>query len=151
ASHSSDGSPLAFQWTAPVPLSNANTAQPTGTFPNAATTTATLTVTGTGGSATDTADVTVMDLTPPTIGTVSDITTTSCTVPTVPTPTTSDGCGGMVTLIREPAVGFKFPVGTTTVTWFAIDRFGNVATKAQKVTVNVSTSPTLTQPSKQTI
>jgi hypothetical protein len=150
ASHSSDGGPLAFHWTAPVSLSNATTAQPTGTFPNAATTTATLTVTDSHGSATDSADATVMDLTPPTLGTVSDVTTTSCTVPTLATPSTSDSCGGAVTLIRDPAVGFKFPVGTTTVTWFALDRFGNVATRTQKVTVNLSTAPTLTQPANKT-
>jgi hypothetical protein len=37
------------------------------------------------------------------------------------------------------------------VTWFAIDRFGNVATRTQKVTVNVSTGPTLTQPANKSL
>jgi len=145
ASTSSGGS-LSFAWSAPVPLVNANTAVATGSFPNAATTTATLAVTDAAGSSIDTTQITVLDLTPPTLATPGDVTTSSCTVPSLPTPAASDGCGGTVTMIREPPVGLKFPVGTTTVTWFAIDRFGNVATTTQKVTVNVTANPTLTQP-----
>jgi hypothetical protein len=141
---------LSFAWSSSVPLQNANTAVATGTFTNAATTTATLAVTDSTGSATDTTQLTVLDLTPPTISKPADVTTSSCTVPGLATPAASDGCGGTVTVMREPPVGFKFPVGTTTVTWFAIDRFGNVATTTQKVTVNVTGNPTLTQPSNKT-
>jgi hypothetical protein len=146
----SSGGALSFAWTAPVPLTNPTTAVATGTFPGATTTTANLTVTDANGSSSDSANVTVMDLMPPTIGTVSPVTVSSCTVPSLATPSASDSCGGTVTLMRDPPVGFKFPVGTTVVTWFAIDRFGNVATKTQNVNVNLATAPTLTPPGSKT-
>ncbi len=65
------------------------------------------------------------------------------------TATATDNCDGPITPSRGgvPA-GNVFPVGTTTITYSAIDNAGNPATKTQTVTVYDNTPPTvsLTQP-----
>ena len=69
---------------------------------------------------------------------------------TIITPTVDDNCGGMVNLVNSfngtiDASGF-YPVGTTTVTWFAEDECGNIDSISFTVTINDSQAPLLTCP-----
>ena len=107
---------------------------------------------GHGNTATATQTITVIDNTPPTITAPANINAstgpgaTSCSVvvSNLGTPSTSDNCGGSVTVTPSgiPAVNV-FPVGTTTITYTANDGHGNTATATQTVTVIDNTLPTV--------
>jgi hypothetical protein len=63
------------------------------------------------------------------------------------TPTTSDNCGVTSVTNNAPAT---FPVGTTIVTWTAMDAAGNSATANQRVTIQETEAPTITAPANVT-
>jgi hypothetical protein len=99
--------------------------------------------------------VKVVDSQAPMITCPADVTVSTdkgqCTASNVAlgTPTTSDNCGGAVSLSNDaPAT---FPKGMTTVTWTATDAAGNKATGQQKVTVNDTENPSITCPPDVTV
>ncbi len=133
------GGALTYVWSAePVVLTKATTAVATGRF-SLGTTTATLVAGNATGRAGDTVNLTVMDTRPPRLMAPRDITISSCVTADIGTATASDACGGAVTIISNAAP--KFEVGVTVVTWRAVDRFGNVATASQRVTVELGDDP----------
>lgn len=62
------------------------------------------------------------------------------------TPTASDACGVTVSQVAGPSNGSLFGVGNTTVTYNAVDPFGNSATQSFLVTVVDNEAPQLTCP-----
>ena len=114
-----------------------------------------------GNTASAVQSVTVVDDTPPVIGPMVDVVTftgagaTACgTVvgnASLGIATATDNVPGSLAVIRGgvPA-GNLFPVGTTTVTYTAVDASGNVATITQSVTVVDDTPPTIAAPSNVT-
>ncbi len=105
-----------------------------------------VTYTGTdahGNSGSATQSVTVTDTTPPTITAPPDVTVTagaSCSATvSLGAPVTNDNCTGVTTTASrsdaQPPAS-PFPLGTTTVTYTAMDAHGNNATATQHVTVN---------------
>ena len=138
ASTDPNNAPLSFQWTASVPLLNANMSVATGTFP-VGTSTANLAVSNGTTASSDSVAITVLDTTPPTLTVPPDITIRACSQPNLGQATASDGCGGSVTIVNNaPPV---FTLGTHLVTWRAVDRFGNVTFKTQTVTVELGDDP----------
>ncbi len=133
ASRDTSGAPVTFSWAAPgITFSNPTIAMPTASFP-IGTTTATVSVTSTpGGSANDAVQITVLDITPPALIVPPDITITACNSPNIGTATATDTCGGSVMLTNNKPT--KFPLGTTVVTYWAVDAFGNAVSKTQSVT-----------------
>ncbi len=118
------------------------------------TTTVTWTVTdGSGNTATDTQTVTVVDNENPTITSPANVTVNidagSCEATSVAlgTPTTGDNCSSSY----NNDAPLNFPLGTTTVTWTAIDGSGNTATATQMVTVIDNEDPTITAPADVTV
>ncbi|MEK7226623.1 MAG: HYR domain-containing protein, partial [Bacteroidota bacterium] len=103
----------------------------------------TYTVTDDGGnSASCTFNVTVLDTQAPTVNCPAPITVTtpvgSCTAIVNYTVTASDNCPGAVAqLVSGPASGSAFPIGTTTVTWRAVDAAGNISLSNCSFTVTV--------------
>jgi Ca2+-binding RTX toxin-like protein len=84
--------------------------------------------------------VTVTDTTGPTFTLVPpDITTTTCTGLVLQQPTAEDSCGGNVTFTSNAPT--KYPLGTTIVTWTALDARGNTRTATQRVTVLLGDNP----------
>ncbi len=132
-SFDSNGAQLTYLWTASgITFSNPASATPTARFP-IGTTVVTLRVTSpSGGIATDTVLITVVDTQPPVLVVPPDITISQCNSPNVGTATVSDVCGGTVTLTNNKPT--RFPLGTTVVTYFAVDRFGNATSATQRVT-----------------
>ena len=59
-------------------------------------------------------------------------------------PIATDNCGGPVTVICDPPSGTMFPVGTTTVTYTAVDDASNVTTASFTVTVTDDELPVIT-------
>ncbi|GAB3196930.1 hypothetical protein GCM10027293_10330 [Pontibacter aydingkolensis] len=106
-----------------------------------------------GAISTTNASVTVKDETKPVLSTApADIivytgsSATSCTATaTWTTLTATDNCGG-VTVSSNFEPGIEFPIGTTTVTYTAVDGAGNKSEKSFTVTVVDNTNPTLTAP-----
>ena len=133
ASRDTGGAPVSFLWSAPgITFSNPALATPTASFP-LGTTTATVTVSSTASSpASDSVQITVVDTTPPVITVPADVTITSCTNANIGTATATDACQGSVPVSNNKPT--KFPLGTTTVTYTAVDAFGNTATRTQRVT-----------------
>src|SRR5262249_40887104 len=91
--------------------------------------------------------VTVQDTTPPSMtGVPSNQTVTtgnaSGAVVNYTTPSASDLVDGPVAVTCNPASGWTFRVGTTTVTCSATDTAGNTTTKSFTVTVVLSTEHT---------
>ncbi|XP_072028523.1 uncharacterized protein [Amphiura filiformis] len=103
-----------------------------------------------GNKATDSFMVTVTDDELPTItGTPSDMTTTTDTNTATAAvswtdPTASDNSGGDVTLTSDTTSGSHFPIGTSTVTFTAMDPSGNQATNSFQITVTDDELPTIT-------
>lgn len=107
----------------------------------------TLTVTDSyGATATCTGTVTVVDKTPPTIVCPPDVnnveqTSLNGTPVNLGIPTVSDNCDTEVAVTNDaPAV---FPLGSTIVTWTAVDDSGNSTTCTQTVTVVDTTPPVI--------
>jgi uncharacterized repeat protein (TIGR01451 family) len=118
---------------------------------------------GLTATAQQTVTVTESPAIPPTITAPADVTlftgagATSCGVTvanldaTLGTATASDNCPGVVvTRIGVPA-GNVFPVGTTTVTYRATDRSGNIGEDTQVVTVVDNTPPAISCPANITL
>lgn len=145
-----DADPLTYLWTAPgVVFDNAASATPTGQFPFGPTT-VTLKVSDSIQDDTDTADVTVVDTTPPTIVCPANVTIecaaaggTPATDPQLATffagASASDVCDS------SPSIGNNapafFPLGATSVTFTAKDDYDNPATCVATVTVHDTTPP----------
>ncbi len=91
----------------------------------------------TGNTASQTATVTVVDETPPTMTCPDDIVTNNCAAPVIyDVPTGEDVCGVVtVSLIEGLPSGSVFPSGTTTVRWSGTDPSGNETTCSFDVTV----------------
>ncbi|VAW91952.1 hypothetical protein MNBD_GAMMA22-2517, partial [hydrothermal vent metagenome] len=101
-----------------------------------------------GNIGTATQTVTITDTTPPTITAPANVSVVSdvAIAVTLGSAVTSDIFGVATTSNDAPAL---FPVGTTVVTWTAIDTNGNSATATQTVTVTLpadSTAPVVTAP-----
>ncbi len=127
---------------------------PGDTFP-VGTTTVTYTVTDdAGNTGTCSFDVTVEDDEAPMITCPADITVpsvASCgTNVNMPEPTFSDNCPG-VTISSSAGSGDFFPVGTTTVTWTAVDAAGNTATCSYNIIVEDVVPPSITCPADITV
>jgi HYR domain-containing protein len=90
----------------------------------------------------------------PTITAPADVTVNSdagqCTASNVAlgTATTSSLCGPASVYNNAPTT---FPLGSTTVTWTAVDAYGQKATATQKVTVLDNQKPTITAPADVTV
>ena len=95
------------------------------------------------GTATQT--VTVTDSTGPSFTVIpGDITTTSCTGVSLGFAFAQDDCGGNVTITNNAPA--QFPLGTTTVTWTAVDARGNSRTATQRVTALLGDNPSCCPP-----
>lgn len=90
-----------------------------------------------GNSASETAIVTVIDETAPTVNCPDDIFSNFCLFPVnYPVPTAEDACGiGAVTLLEGLEPGSVFPLGSTEVVYLATDNNGNETTCNFTVTV----------------
>jgi len=91
------------------------------------------------------------DITPPMISGVPgnqtlEATAASGAVATWNTPTASDAVDGPVSVISDYTSGSVFPLGTTTVTFTAVDAALNEATASCTITVVDTTAPTVTAP-----
>ncbi len=129
-SQGSTSEPLTFSWSASgVAFDDPSSPTAVGWF-SPGTTTATVTVANSGGTATDWVDITVVDTTPPTLTVPPDVTVTNCVSPNIGTATASDTCGGVTISNNRPAT---FPAGLTLVTYTATDSAGNVTTGVQRV------------------
>jgi hypothetical protein len=99
-----------------------------------------------------TATVTVSDTTPPTVtcpanSSASADASCQAAVPNyAAAATTSDNCGGAVTVTQSPAAGTLVGLGPHTVTVTATDGSGNSSTCTTTFTVNDTTAPTVTCP-----
>jgi hypothetical protein len=108
-------------------------------------TTVTWTVTdASGNTATATQIVTVVDKERPVLTVPAPLTrstdATSCAATTgawLGSATASDNCSGVLTLTNDAPA--SFPLGTTTVTYQAVDAAGNIATATQLVTITNAT------------
>jgi hypothetical protein len=108
-------------------------------------TTVTWTVTDASGNvATATQTVTVVDKERPVLTVPAPLTrstdATSCAATTgawLGSATASDNCSGVLTLTNDAPA--SFPLGTTTVTYQAVDAAGNIATATQLVTITNAT------------
>jgi hypothetical protein len=119
------------------------TQSPAGPYPLGTTSVLLTVVDDKGATSQCTANVTVVDTTPPSITCPSNVTgvaAVTCPVSTTtsisyPTPTASDNCPGLGAVICTPPSGGAFPAGTTTVTCTVADSSGNTATCSFSVVV----------------
>jgi Ca2+-binding RTX toxin-like protein len=93
-----------------------------------------------GGTTTKTQKVTVnldAPVPPPFLQAPPDVTTTSCTstAASIGTPVAFDACQAPVKVTSNAPS--KFPLGTTTVTWTAVDQLGHTTTRTQVVTAEL--------------
>jgi hypothetical protein len=105
---------------------------------------------GSGNLASATQQVTVHDTTPPTLVAPADIDAEASgpsTQVALGTATATDIFP--VTLTNNAPAAF--PLGTTVVTWSAIDSSGNTTTASQRVTVRDTTAPVLTPPADMVV
>src|SRR5205823_12053075 len=89
--------------------------------------------------------ITVVDTTPPTIGSAGNNATIECTAtPSFTAPTAADACSGAtVNLLTDVTTGGCGNTFTETRTWDATDACGNhSATRTQTITVVDTTPPT---------
>jgi Ca2+-binding RTX toxin-like protein len=87
-----------------------------------------------GNVATVSFDVTVVDTTPPVLSLPPNVTITTCERPNIGQAAATDLASTPVVTNDAPAL---FGLGVTLVTWRAVDPSGNVATGAQRVTVEL--------------
>ena len=100
---------------------------------------------GADNKGTATQSVTAQDLTGPSFTIIpADVTTTSCTGVNIGQAFAQDDCGGNVTITNNAPA--QFPLGTTTVTWTAVDARGNVRTATQRVTALLGDNPSCCPP-----
>ena len=148
-------------WTVPTATDNCAVISFTSTHsPGAAFPVGTTTVTYTardaaGNTASCSFTVTVIDNTPPTISCPANLTDVptdagKCYATNVAlgTPTTSDNCGGVLTVVNDAPA--QFPKGDTVVKWTVTDTSGNSATCQQTVTVKDHEAPTISCPANIT-
>ncbi|HXS17943.1 MAG TPA: hypothetical protein VN764_12185, partial [Polyangiaceae bacterium] len=140
ASNSSDadGQTLTYHWTADVPLTNADQVVASGDFP-LGTNDVTLTVSDGENFISDSALITVLDSTPPSVEAPPDIVANTCGVIVLGQAKGTDSCGGTVTISHNAPASFK--AGKTVVTWYGVDRFGNVGQATQNVIVGLGDNP----------
>ena len=138
--------------------SNPNASISPSTFDCTNTGNNTVTITATDASnntSTQTVTVVVQDVTDPTLTAPANITVNvdagACSADaanvTLGNPTAADNCS--VTTSNDAPN--SYPVGTTTVTWTAVDPSGNDVTATQTVTVVDNIDPTLTAPANITV
>jgi hypothetical protein len=137
-----DGDSVNVAWkTTAGTIANAQAVSTTGTFPVATTSVVTLSASdAVKPTVSDTLNVTVLDTTPPVLKAPADLTIPECVTPNLGSATVSDACGGTPSVSNDAPA--KYPLGTTTVTWRAVDAYGNVATATQRVTVVANKSVT---------
>jgi Ca2+-binding RTX toxin-like protein len=127
-----------YAWSAPgVTLANADQVVATGTFP-LGTKTASLTVAAGSDSSTDTAEITVVDTTPPVLNIPGDVSAKTCGAVALGQASAADSCGGTVTISNNAPATFK--AGVHVVTWTATDARGHTTQKQQIVTVGLGNS-----------
>jgi hypothetical protein len=126
-----DGDALTMNWTGP--FGSASGTNPVVDLP-IGTHTVTLTVSDGKAPATDTVVITVRDTTPPVLALPPDVVVTAAGLLTpvaIGSATATDIFGATVSH-DAPA---SFPIGTTLVTWTAVDGNGNSASAVQKIEV----------------
>jgi hypothetical protein len=135
-----DGDSLTYSWTGPMGIlegPNPTAVLPPGTH------TLTLTVNdGNGQTASDTVVVTVEDVTPPVLVVPPPVSTEQTSLAGTPVAlpvTATDNCGVPTVTSDAPEV---FPLGTTTVSFTAVDAHGNTSSATTTVSV-VDTTPPL--------
>jgi hypothetical protein len=148
-----DLDPLTWSWSAPgVAFGDPTSATPTGFFPLGATTATLVVNDGYEDSDPDTVDVTIADTVPPTIA-CPESATVECqsslqSIVTIAPATAGDVCGGVTITNSHNAGGAdasgSYPLGTTNVTFTAVDGSGNTASCMMSVTVVDTTAPALT-------
>ena len=142
-----------FSWTEPTfidacsnPVSVSSTHSPGDTFQVGTTAIFYIGVDAVGNNAICSFNLTVVDNEAPEPVCPDDITVQSMVkecgiVVTWPTPTATDNCDNTVSMIPDIPPGTFFPVGTTTVTYTAMDNSGNTAQCTFDVTVVDLTPP----------
>ena len=148
-------------WVAPTASDNcsgvslSSTHNPGAVFPLGTTTVTYTARDGAGNTASCSFTVTVIDNTPPTISCPPNLTDVStdpgkcyATNVALGTPTTSDNCGGVLTVVNDAPA--QFPKGDTVVKWTVTDTSGNSATCQQTVTVKDHEAPTISCPANIT-
>jgi hypothetical protein len=133
-----DGDSLGYTWTASgsgVSIASPTMASTPATFP-LGTRNVQLTVTDGFFTQSANANVTVADTQGPVVTPPPDITITGCVSPSIGAATAFDVCSQTSVSVtsNKPT---RFPLGTTVVTYTAVDRFGNVGTATQRVTANL--------------
>lgn len=105
---------------------------------------------GSSNSASGSQTITVIDNTAPTVTAPADSSAAAdaacqAAIPNViPGSSSSDNCGGTVTLTQSPAAGTLVGVGPHTITVTATDAAGNTSSDTTTFTVTDATAPTLT-------
>jgi len=140
ASHVDGGVALKFAWSAPgITFNPPTSATPTASFPLGSTSATVQVTSSAGAKASDSVQINVVDTTPPVLNVPADA-SGSCHAISIGSATATDACGGPVTISNNaPAT---FPLGVTTVTWTATDRFGNKSTQQQLVSVGIGNDRT---------
>jgi subtilisin-like proprotein convertase family protein len=112
--------------------------------------TTTVTATSSTTAATCSFTVTVVDNQPPVITCPANITRCGSQAVTFAAATATDNCSAIVTQIAGPASGTIFPVGTTVITYRAVDPAGNTVACSFNVIINPVPNAVAT-PASQTI
>jgi hypothetical protein len=134
-----DGDSLGYAWTSSAgTIASPKAASTPATFPLG---TSTVQVAVTDGFSTTNASttITVRDTKGPVVTPPPDITITGCNAPNVGTATAFDACTQTSATVTSNKPS-RFPLGTTVVTYTAVDRLGNVGTATQRVTANLGGS-----------
>ncbi|PLX08145.1 MAG: hypothetical protein C0596_07550 [Marinilabiliales bacterium] len=94
-----------------------------------------------GNFATCTQEVTVVDATPPVpdLAVLPDV-MDECEVTVLIDPTATDACGGVVTVTNDAVLPINTQ-GTTVVTWYYEDEFGNISSQTQNIVIDDITDP----------
>jgi hypothetical protein len=87
-----------------------------------------------GNVATGSFVVAVIDTTAPVLTVPADVTITTCAAPSIGEATATDAVGVTAITNDAPAI---FPLGTTVVTWRAVDAAGNATTATQRVSAEL--------------
>jgi len=111
---------------------------PGSVFPLGTTTVAARAADAAGNSRADAFTVTVVDTTPPLLAVPPDATIVACERPAIGRATAADAAGTPVVASDAPSF---FPLGTTLVTWRAVDPSGNASRGVQRVTAVLGDDP----------